>query len=235
MSGALTQPGSTINCHRTEIIHRATRQVISQEWQYLTNLDAKEESSSRGCFSWYTVIEAEEYTAGCVWFVPRRGIHPRDKQFFESKDVSSEQTWYPESLPKNRRKKSFLASLKLLCASNPQKSFWTQQENLRTDLPFDSKQLMLKFRHWHLFGFSRAGMKNSLGRAEENTATERTYTRTLYSSVWRIPGPKNISLWTPGEHPALGRHCCMQNKQRWGRRREKAMSPWSSPDQGSTL
>lgn len=74
-----------------------------------------------------TVIEVEE-TLMAVLVCPRRGIHPYEKQFSESKDVSPEQTtdtqmrwWYPENLPKRQHKKSFLCSLKLLCMRKPTK------------------------------------------------------------------------------------------------------------------
>lgn len=62
---------------------------------------------------------------------PRRGIHPYEKRFFESKYVSPEKTWYPENLPKSQCKRRFLCTLKLLCVSKPTKILVNPAEKLQ--------------------------------------------------------------------------------------------------------
>lgn len=65
-----------------------------------------------------------------VFSLSQKGNPPR-WEAIESKDVSPEQAWYPENLPKSQCKKSFLCSLKLLCMSKPTKIFVNPAEKLQ--------------------------------------------------------------------------------------------------------
>lgn len=137
-------------------------------------------------------------------------------------------SWYPENLPKSQHKKSFLCSLKLLCMRKPTKILVNPAEKLQNSPALWQQAANTEIPGFvlHLFGFSSAGMKNSLSRTEENTATEVMQTCTTVFSFKNSRSKGHL----PGKHQALEKHCHVQNKGKAeGGRKQLVQGPhWTS-------